>query len=186
MNALTRPQRARLRIEDFLLLDRSGAFGDAAKTELIDGDIYCMNSQFQRHSFVKSQIAFRLQEVIQGSGLNLVVLVEAAVAMPPFNMPEPDVTVMQGPLGSGAVPLAAALLLVEVSDSTLDIDMGRKADIYARHGVAEYWVADIEGRRIVIHTGPAADGYARRDDHMMGTPLTARTLGLTIPTDGLV
>ena len=52
MNAptLTRPQRTRLRIEDFLLLDRSGAFGDAAKTELLDGDIYIMNSQFQRHS----------------------------------------------------------------------------------------------------------------------------------------
>jgi Uma2 family endonuclease len=182
--ALTRPQRTRLRIEDFLLLDRSGAFGDASKTELLDGDIYCMNSQFQRHSYVKSEIAFRLREILAGTGR--LVLVEAAVAMPPHDLPEPDVTVMQGPLGTGAVPLDRVRLLVEVSDSTLDIDLGRKADLYARNGVPEYWVADIEGRQIWVHREPAADGYCRRESVAMGEPVEATTLGVTIATDGLV
>ncbi len=182
--ALTRPQRARLRIEDFLLLQSSGAFADASRTELLDGDIYCMNSQFQRHSYVKSEIAFRFREAIAGSGL--LVLVEAAVAMPPHDLPEPDVTIMQGPIGTGSVSLSAVRLLVEVSDTTLDIDLGRKAALYARNGVAEYWVADIEGRQIWVHREPAGNGYARRETAAMGEPVEATTLGVSIATDGLV
>ena len=40
----TTPVRVRLNVEQFLLLDDSGAFADFAKSELIDGDIYVMNA----------------------------------------------------------------------------------------------------------------------------------------------
>jgi Uma2 family endonuclease len=61
---------------------------------------------------------------------------------------------------STAHPDAAdVLLLIEVSDSTLAFDQSTKLDLYARYGVSEYWVVDVEGRRIVVYREPAANGY---------------------------
>jgi len=56
---------------------------------------------------------------------------------------------------------ADVLLLVEVSDSSLTFDQGVKLRIYARYGVAEYWVVDVEGRRIITYREPVGQGYAR-------------------------
>lgn len=183
--SLITPHRAWLRIEDFLLLDGSGAFDDFSKTELIDGEIICMNSQFQRHSYVKSELAFRLR-VALGADTALLVLVEVAVAMPPHDMPEPDIVVMRGPLGQGAVALADVALVIEVADTTRDTDLGRKAALYARGAIPEYWVADLTTGEIVRHWQPACDGYARREATALGAGLSAATLpGLAIATTGL-
>lgn len=183
--SLTTPHRAWLRIEDFLLIDRSGAFADYAKTELIDGEILCMNSQFQRHSYIKSQLAFRLSNVLATQMPTMVVLVEVAVAMPPHDMPEPDIVVIHGPIGTGPVEHPVVALIVEVADTTLAIDLGRKAMLYARQGVPEYWVFDVDGRRIVRHWQPVDSAYARRDEIFFGNPITAATFDLTVDTDGL-
>lgn len=43
------------------------------------------------------------------------------------------------------------LLVIEVSDTTLRWDIGRKASRYALGGVREYWVIDVEGRRVFVH-----------------------------------
>lgn len=179
--ALTRPHRARLRIEDFLLLDGSGAFADFAKAELIEGDIYCMNAQYYRHGRAKTELAFRLRLVLPPG---LAMVTETAVAMPPHDMPEPDIIVLEAGLYEGPIPLAAVQLLVEVSDTTLDIDLGRKAAVYARHGVPEYWVVDVQGRQVHVHRDPSGGGYDGITVTAFGTPLTSLA-GLTVATDDL-
>jgi len=188
MNAtaqLDTPRRLSLRIEDFLLLDGSGAFSDFSKTELIDGEIIGRSAQFQRHSYVKSELASRLRNAI-GADTSLLVLVEVAIAMPPHDMPEPDITVMRGPLGQGAVALADVALVVEVAETTRDIDLGRKAALYARGGIAEYWVADLTRAEIIRHWLPGGDGYGARDVAPFGADLTAATLpALAVATTGL-
>src|SRR5216684_1377559 len=63
---------------------------------------------------------------------------------------------------SGKTPEAAdVLLLIEVSDSSLAFDQGVKLNLYARYGVAEYWVVDVEGRRVVTYREPATKAYGR-------------------------
>jgi Uma2 family endonuclease len=63
---------------------------------------------------------------------------------------------------SGALPVPAdVLLLIEVSDTSLAYDQSVKLDLYARYGVGEYWVIDVEGRRIHTYREPSAKGYAR-------------------------
>ena len=54
------------------------------------------------------------------------------------------------------------LLLIEVSDSTLRIDLGRKARIYADAGVAEYWVVDLKNQVLYVHRAPSAGRYTDR------------------------
>lgn len=182
---LNAPRRLWLRVEDFLLLDRSGAFAEFAKTELIDGEILCMSAQFQRHSYAKSELLFRLR-VALGTDAALLVLAEVAVAMPPHDMPEPDIAIIRGPLGSGPVAVAAVALVVEVADTTLEADLGRKSALYARHGVPEYWVVDLPNGAIIRHWQPDVDGYGQRDRTPFGTDLAAATLpALRIATGGL-
>ena len=50
-------------------------------------------------------------------------------------------------------------LVIEVADKTLVFDLTTKADLYARAGIADYWVLDIAGRRMLVHREPNADRY---------------------------
>jgi Uma2 family endonuclease len=86
------------------------------------------------------------------------------------------------------VPLESVALLIEVSDSTLEIDLGRKADLYANAGVPEYWVVDVIENRVLLHANPRSDGsgYNRQLDVPFGEPLHAATIDeLTLETTGL-
>jgi Uma2 family endonuclease len=47
------------------------------------------------------------------------------------------------------------LLVVEVSDTIVRHDETTKRDLYARAGVREYWVLDIDGRQLRVHRNPS-------------------------------
>ncbi len=74
-------------------------------------------------------------------------------------------------------PAAADIhLLVEISDSTLDYDLSVKATLYARAGIAEYWVLDVNGRRLISHRDPKGDTYSSvtiYGEHEFVAPLAA-------------
>jgi Uma2 family endonuclease len=82
-----------------------------------------------------------------------------------YDEPQPDVALLR-PRGddyAAATPTPPdILLLVEVSDSTLRIDLGRKARIYADAGVAEYWVVDLKNQVLYVHRDASAGRYATR------------------------
>lgn len=74
--------------------------------------------------------------------------------------PEPDFAVMAGsPRGSSGHPTTAALV-VEVADSSLPFDTNEKRLLYARAGIGEYWVVDINGQNLLVYRDPHADDYA--------------------------
>ena len=74
--------------------------------------------------------------------------------------PEPDFAVIAGtPRGSSGHPTMADLV-IEVADSSLDFDTNEKRLLYARAGIREYWVVDINGRRLLVYRDPQAGDYA--------------------------
>jgi Uma2 family endonuclease len=74
--------------------------------------------------------------------------------------PEPDFVVIAGnPRGSTGHPTTADLV-VEVSDSSLDFDTNDKRLLYARAGIPEYWVVDINGRRLLVYRDPRSGDFA--------------------------
>jgi len=173
-----------LRVEDFLLLNDTGAFEGYGKTELIDGGIVYMNAQHRPHGWVKRVIANGLDDVLKGT--EWFVLTEVTVAMPPHDAPEPDIAITNEPRGEGPIPAASIALIVEVADTTLRHDLGTKQRIYAHHGIPEYWVADVEGRVIHQMWEPAGESYARRREHVFGTAIELATLGgVTVETGTL-
>ena len=181
------PVRARFRVEDFLAIDAAGALAALGRTELIDGDIIPMNAQHRPHSWTIFRLARLIDDALVAAGSPLGVLIEATVGMPPHDAPEPDIIVTSEPRGAGIIPLATVALLIEVADSTLSFDLGGKSTLYARHGVPEYWVVDLNGRRIVRMWRPAVAGYDASDTIPFGAPVTAVTIvGLAAATTELL
>jgi Uma2 family endonuclease len=96
--------------------------------------------------------------------------------------PEPDLAVVPPDEPRDRHP-ARALLVIEVSDETVRLDLGRKARIYAAAGVPKYWVVDV-GRDVVhVHTDPMTGEYRSivvcgADDALdaLGVTLTLRQL----------
>lgn len=190
MNAPARivsaPERLRLRVEDFELLADSGAFADHGKTELIDGDIYYMNAQWSRHSRVKMRLSFALMSRLAEIGSDLEVLGEVSMRAADDSMPEPDI-VLTRYRGDRAIPAETVALVIEIADTTLDTDLGRKVRLYAAVGVPEYWVVDVNGSLVVQHDQPVGEGYARRAQVALGQVLASTTIeGLAVGTAGLM
>jgi Uma2 family endonuclease len=180
----TTPLPVKLRVEDYLLLDGSGAFDAYNKTELIEGEAYFMNAQHRPRARVKSRLHLVLADALKETGLEAVV--EGSVEIPPHNVPEPDIVVTSEPEGEGLIPLRSVRLVVEVSDSTLKADMSVKAAIYAREGVPEYWVVDINARLIHQMWSPEGEAFADHREVAFGEPLTAATISeLTVETAGV-
>jgi Uma2 family endonuclease len=92
--------------------------------------------------------------------------------------PEPDFAVMPGsPRGSSGHPTTAELV-VEVADSSLDFDTNDKRLIYAKAGIREYWVVDINSRRLLVYRDPQAGDYAAQQ--VLGPAETVTALA--VPT----
>jgi Uma2 family endonuclease len=170
------PRKLSLRVEDFILLQESGALDAFAKSELIDGDIYTVNAIYRPHAGTLSDINADLVNSVRASGLALKVYSPVSTKLDDHNLPEPDLviaTVESDTLVSGR----SVRLAVEVSASSLDFDLGKKAQLYARTGVPEYWVVDVAGRKIVQMTTPVDGAY--RD--IREIPFGERITSITIP-----
>ena len=182
----TSPLPVKLRVEDYLLLDRSGAFDDYARTELIEGEVLFMNAQHRPHARIKSRLYRLIAEALDQAGGRLEALVEASIAIPPHNAPEPDILVTDAPDGDGLVPLASVGLVVEVADSTVESDLGVKAALYASSGIPEYWVADVSGWMIHQMWSPGGEAFAERRQIGFGARIGAATIeGLAVETAGI-
>ncbi|MBM3795053.1 MAG: Uma2 family endonuclease [Acidobacteria bacterium] len=76
------------------------------------------------------------------------------------------------------------LLLIEVADSSATFDLGEKRDLYARAGVVEYWVLDLNRRVLVIHREPHDGFYAHVD--ILSESGVAAIADLTIPVSEML
>lgn len=166
----------KLRVEDYLALNREGAFDAYSKTELIDGGVLFMNAQHRAHARIKSRLHLLIASALLLSGSEFEALVEASVAIPPHDVPEPDIILTNEAGGDGLVPARSVALVVEVSDSTLDTDLGAKVALYAGAGIAEYWVVDVQRRVIEQMSSPTDGDYGKRTSVNFGERLSARTI----------
>lgn len=180
------PQRYRLTISDYLLLDREGAFEAYQKTELIDGAVYAVSPQHRPHGFIKDELAYRVRRKLEAVGSPLHVATEQSVEIAPHSEPLPEFVLTSEPRGEGPIPVASVALVVEVSDSTLDYDLGEKLRIYAAAAISEYWVADVNARVIHQMWAPEGEAYAERRKVPFGEPVEAATIkGLAVETGGI-
>lgn len=169
------PTRQPITVEWFLTLVRGGPLQGKGRFELIEGEIFRMAPQFARHSTATRRIANRIEEAIETANLSPSVYSQISLQVGETGMPEPDVVVADWS-GDGAVPIDKAIIAVEVSDSSLAYDLKRKARLYARYGVPEYWVIDLPNAQIHQMSGPTTKGYAAIEVHPLGTRVTSKVV----------
>ncbi|HEX7346561.1 MAG TPA: Uma2 family endonuclease, partial [Candidatus Limnocylindrales bacterium] len=105
------------------------------------------------------------------------------------SLPEPDIAVVPPGEYLQDHP-TTAYLVIEVALSSLRIDLRVKPSLYAAMDVPDYWVVDVNARRVIVHREPTADGYESITTHgPTGTlqPLTLDVAPLDLSTlfDGL-
>jgi len=152
--------RVKWTLEEFERLTELGAF-DGRRLELLDGEMTEKMSQNEPHASGVLLMQYKLLELF---GRGFLVRVQLPMALQ-NSKPEPDACVTEG-VPQGLIPLpSTALLVVEVADTTLDSDRDVKSHVYARAGIPDYWIVNLNARQIEVRRDPRADptqplGYA--------------------------
>ncbi len=139
MSAVLEVPRHRFSRVQYERMTEAGVFGPEDRLELLDGEIIDMPPQKSRHATAVTLVAEALRTIF---GPGATVRVQLPFCLDDRSEPEPDVAVVPGnPRDYRDAHPSRALLVCEVSDTTLAYDRGRKLAAYARAGIPEYWPA---------------------------------------------
>ena len=165
------PSRHRLDVDAYYKMAEAGILTRADRVELIDGEIIDLNAIGSPHAGKTNRLArFFAQAAADGRVLTSV---QNPLRLDAYNEPEPDFLLLRPRADDyqASHPGAAdVLLLVEVSDSSLAYDRGRKLALYAKFKVPEVWIIDIAGSSVEIYRQPQDGAYSsveRRSSGML-------------------
>ncbi|HEV7300938.1 MAG TPA: Uma2 family endonuclease [Tepidisphaeraceae bacterium] len=147
------PSTKRFSLTEYHRLVGLGAF-DGQRVELIDGELIEMPPIGDAHAMA---ISLGLAALQQAFGSGYLVRPQLPITLVPASEPEPDLLVVRGTPRDFPKHPRDALLIVEVSDSTLHYDQTRKMSLYAKGGIPEYWIINIPDGQLEVHRDPVAD-----------------------------
>ena len=153
------PRRV-ITVDDYYKMAEAGILSEADRVELIEGQIIEMAPIGSQHA---GQVNRLSRLLIMTAGTRAVVTVRNPLRLGDISEPEPDFLVVRprADYYASAHPTANdVLLLIEVSDSSLRYDSDVKAALYARHGIAEFWILDVKARSVTVHRDPTGGAYA--------------------------
>jgi hypothetical protein len=131
--------------------------------ELVGGELISTMGKKRPHVHALAFVQEGLIEVFGRGVVNPEAPIDVAPEDNPTNEPQPDIIVSKRPSREfkKANPQPADLhLVVEVSDTTLGFDLTKKAALYARAEIIEYWAIDVAACRLVVHREPVGGRYA--------------------------
>jgi Uma2 family endonuclease len=150
------PRPHRWTREEFYQMLDLGWFQDQ-RVELIDGEVIDMPSQKNYHG---AAITLTMDALRLAFGAGFWVRNQLSLDLSPRSVPDPDLAVVSGaPQGVTAATSnpTTALLVVEVSDSTLASDRNHKGSLYAAAGIADYWIVNLVQRQLEVYRDAVAD-----------------------------
>jgi Uma2 family endonuclease len=168
-------QLHRLSIDEYHRLIEAGVFDEDARLELIDGLLVRMSPKSREHENAIEWLNRWLVMAVDPD--RYAVRVCSALTLE-RSEPEPDLIVIDRSTPRPYHPGSAGLV-IEVSVSSLQRDLRTKPALYARARVDEYWVLDLDRRRLVVHRLPGDEGYREVVEH----PADGRVLaaGVALP-----
>ena len=149
------PKRHLWSSKEYYRLFEAGFFRHR-RVQLIEGVIFEMPAQKNLHA-LSIELSRSALELAFGPGFWI--RVQMSLDLSPHSVPDPDIAVVQGnprDFKSDDNP-TSALLTVEVSDTTLRFDQYRKASLYARAGISDYWIVDLVHQRLEVRRNPIPD-----------------------------
>lgn len=165
-------------VSDVRRMVELGMFAESARMELLDGELIDMPSEGTPHKRFKVALN---RALVQGVGEDLEVGPDMSLVLAEHDAPEPDLYVFEQDAPFEPMPGRAVRLVVEIADSSLAYDLGRKAGKYASFDVREYWVVDLNSRQTHVLTQPRDGAYRSTMTVPFDQPLTPTAIpGLTL------
>jgi Uma2 family endonuclease len=160
------PARHPVTVDQFDRMVEAGVFGPDERLELIGGEIVDMSPIGSRHQACVDRLTSMFAPALPGRAI---VRVQGSVRITDLSQPQPDLALLR-PRDDFYVDAhpgpADVLLVVEVADTSLSYDRWTKLPLYAKAGVPEAWVIDLNGGVVDIAAQPGEHGYgvlAQRD-----------------------
>lgn len=177
-----RPTKVRFTADEFMELCRHPPISEwVGKVELIEGEIVRMSPAHMPHWNMQRLTIMQLQSAFAPLGPEWVVGGEAPVRLGALTVRVPDVAVLRGAdLTAATADRTALFMAVQIADSSLRNDLGRKLRAYATVGVPHYWVIDLKGRKVHVMAGPEASDYRLKREAPFGKPIEVPGAGATI------
>lgn len=167
--------RHRLTVADYHRMGEEGIFAPDARVELIEGEVIDMAPIGSRHASAVARLA---RAAMTAAGTAAIVYPQNQLRLSEISEPEPDLMLLKprADFYADAHPTAAdVLLLIEVADTSARYDREIKLPLYARHGVCEVWIVDLEARLLRLHRAPVGGAYTegRTTGQPCPTPIAA-------------
>jgi Uma2 family endonuclease len=153
--------RWRFTIADVEAMVATGLMPEDERVELIGGELVPMSPKGNQHEVVKVALLRRWYRLLP-DGFDLAP--ETTFRLGEDTYLEPDVAIYPRAPGLRGLNGSNVLLVVEIADSSLRYDMGRKAALYASFGVRELWVIDAVKLSARVFAEPSAKGYSSTQD----------------------
>ena len=162
MNAFTVETRElalrKFTVDEYHRMGEIGVLSPDERTELLEGEIIVMAAIGNKHAFCVDFFTDVL--TIPTVKEHALVRVQNAIFLDDRSQVQPDISLARRRSYADGIPRPEdILLLIEVADSTIGEDRREKIPLYARHGIPEAWLADVNARAVDIHTDPIDGVY---------------------------
>lgn len=151
--------RRRFTVDEYYRMAQARILRPDDRVELVDGQVVQMSPIGAGHAAAVAALTRGLQVLV---GDRAVLWIQSPLRLGPHDVPQPDLALLRSPLDQyrGRLPEPGdVLLVVEVSDASLDYDRGVKLSLYARVGLPEAWIVDLAGGAIEMHRDAAGGRY---------------------------
>ena len=157
MVAKTKPRL--FNVDEYYAMADAGILTEDDRVELLDGEIVAMSPIGSSHADCVDNLTRLL---ITQAGQRAVVRVQNPVRLGERTEPQPDLVLAKWRSYSLAHPGPEdVLLLIEVADTSVDMDRAVKLPMYARSGIREVWIVNLPAQVVEIYSEPAGSEYAR-------------------------
>ncbi len=162
-------------------------FGQDERLELIDGEIVQMSPIGNRHAACVRRLIALLSRLFADQAI---VDAQDPIIADVAYVPQPDVALLHlrpDYYASGTPTAADCLLVIEVADTSAEYDRQIKMPHYARGGIAELWLVDLERDVVVVYQNPTGDSYQHVQVFHQGDSITLGTLqGPRVPVQAIL
>lgn len=171
-----RPKRLRFSVDDYYTMIDLGMLKNVESAEIIDGELIESMPIGNAHASVVKTLSEILRDYL---GKDVTYSIKDPIRLDEYNEPIPDIALLnrRDDFYRRKAPMAEdVLLLIEVSDTTLEYDRNRKIPLYAQAGIPEVWIVNLQNSTVELHYEPRDSSFAIVKVFRRGDILTSQSL----------
>jgi len=154
--------RHKFTVDDYHRMVQAGILSEDDRVELIEGEIVTMSPIGSRHAACVKRL---LRLFIRGVGDRAIVAAQDPIRLGEHSEPQPDLSLLKPRedfYASEHPGPEDVLLLLEVAETSAEYDRKVKIPLYARFGIKEVWLIDLEAETVEVYREPSWEGYQER------------------------